>query len=367
MRPSHRGNDPGGVGRWDRFLQCRYTEAILQVQTFHTSDAFDALKPEWNALLKQSASDALFLTWEFQATWWRHLRDGDDLRLITVRDADGGLIGIAPVYGLRTDGDCIALRLIGGVEVADYLDFIAARGCEREVLRAIFEALCAMPDWRLLDLRNVPAASPTRALLPALAAERGFAVEERVEEVCPVVALPETFDAYLDSLDKKQRHEIRRKIRKAHNEAAVSWHVVGAEHDLTTAMNDFIDLHQRSAHYKDDFMTPDMQNYFRALAQQMQSAGWLELAFIEIHGTRAASYFNFVYNDETLCYNSGYDPEAYAVLSPGIVLLSTLIDHSIQQKRKRFDFLQGNEVYKYRMGAADTQVYQLTVQRPSQS
>jgi len=337
----------------------------LNVQIFETADCFDALKAEWSALLAHTASNTLFLTPEFQANWWKHFGRDGGLRLATVRDETGALAGIAPLYAEPPDTDGrIVLRLIGGVEVADYCDLIVAPGREEDAAAAVLDALGARNEWHALDLRNMPANSPTRQLIAAQAAARGLSVTERVEEVCPVIPLGETFDAYLETLDKKQRHEVRRKMRKAHAEAQINWYMIGAQHDLDQALSDFIDLQRKSQHDKDSFMTAPMQAYFRDLARVMLDAGWLELSFIEVNGQRAATYFSFAYDNQTLLYNSGYDPQAYAGLSPGIVLLSHLIEHSIEQKRSRFDFLQGNETYKYRMGAVDTHVHMLTVTRP---
>lgn len=326
--------------------------------------AFDALEPEWRTLLADVPSHTLFQTWEFQRTWWRHFGADGMLRLVTVRDDAGALRGIAPMYAEPPIDGRTTLRLIGGVEVADYCDLIAAAGAEAEVVRAVSGVLCARNDWHTLDLRNVPSASPTCALVAALAKAHGLSAAERIEEVCPVIDLPDSYEAYLESLDKKQRHEMRRKTRKAHAEARIEWYMAGEGHDFDRAVDDFIDLHQKSQQNKDMFMTPAMQAYFRELAQVMQAAGWLELSFIEVNGQRAATYFSFAYGNQTLLYNSGYDPQAYAGLSPGIVLLGHLIEQAIERKRKRFDFLQGGETYKYRMGAKDTHVHMLTINRP---
>ncbi len=337
----------------------------MKVETHCTDEIFESLRAEWNALLTQSVSDTLFLTWEFQATWWKHFGGDNLLQLITVRAEDEQLLGIAPLY-VETDAHMgKVLRLVGGIEVADYLDFIVKRGREAEVYDALCNALWAYEQnaWAVIDLRNVPAASPTREALTTRATQRGFMVTEQVEEVCPLIELPTTFDAYLESLDKKQRHEVRRKIRKAYNEAKVNWRLVGAEHDLAAALDRFIDLQKRSMADKQNFMTPQMEAFFRDLAQATYAAGWLELSFITLDEQHAATYFAFNYAGDTLLYNSGYDPQLFAALSPGIVLLAHLIEHAIEQKQKRFDFLQGNEVYKYRMGAHDTQVHQIVLRR----
>jgi CelD/BcsL family acetyltransferase involved in cellulose biosynthesis len=336
---------------------------VYNVDIYESPDVFPSLRSEWNALLKQSASDTPFLTHEFQSAWWAHFGTPDALRLLTARDGAGTLRGIAPLY---IEGDAngqATMRLLGGVEVADYLDLIVPRGIEPDVYRAFFEALCARTDWARLDLHNLPEASPARPLFAALAAERGMRATEQVEEVCPVVALPETYDDYLNALDKKQRHELRRKMRKAYAEAQVTWYMAGERLALDEATAAFIELHQKSQQEKHAFMTAPMQAFFRDLARAMHAAGWLELSFIEVNGQRAATYFSFSYNNQTLLYNSGYDPQAYAALSPGIVLLAHLIQEAIAQRHAQFDFLQGNETYKYRMGAQDTRVHLLSISR----
>jgi CelD/BcsL family acetyltransferase involved in cellulose biosynthesis len=87
------------------------------------------------------------------------------------------------------------------------------------------------------------------------------------------------------------------------------------------------------------------------------------LAFIELNGEKAAAMLNFDYRDSILVYNSGYDPQKYARLSPGIVLLSYCIQRAIELGRTEFDFLRGAEEYKYRFGAQPTEVHRLLITR----
>jgi len=64
-----------------------------------------------------------------------------------------------------------------------------------------------------------------------------------------------------------------------------------------------------------------------------------------------------------MVYNSGLDPLNFQALSPGIVLMGWLIQRAIESKHAVFDFLRGNEDYKYRLGGQDTHVYQLCIER----
>src|SRR5207247_1376019 len=96
-------------------------QSWMQIQVHSTPEVFSNLRGDWNALLKQSPSDSIFLTREFQQTWWTHLGSGE-LRVLTAHD-DGQLRGIAPLY-LDSEQERRVLRLVGGLEVADYLDII---------------------------------------------------------------------------------------------------------------------------------------------------------------------------------------------------------------------------------------------------
>ena len=110
----------------------------MQIQVHSTPDVFNNLRGDWNTLLKQSPSDSIFLTREFQHTWWTHLGSGE-LRVLTAHD-DGQLLGIMPLF-LESEPEQRVLRLLGGLEVADYLDVICASPHVDLVLEALLGAL----------------------------------------------------------------------------------------------------------------------------------------------------------------------------------------------------------------------------------
>jgi CelD/BcsL family acetyltransferase involved in cellulose biosynthesis len=335
----------------------------LLVHSYHTPDGFEILAEEWNDLLHRSAADTVFLTLEFQRTWWRHLGDGN-LLILAVRD-DGELIGIAPLFVSTDLQGQRAIALTGCVEVADYLDFIVARGQEEPFFDALLDHLTgpSAPEWDVLDLCNIHQDSPTLAVLPALAEARGWAVETGRDDVCPVVTLPGTWEEYLQMLDGKQRHEIRRRLRRAGAHAALNWYIVGREHDLEAEMEDFLELMAASSPDKATFLTPRMRNFFRDLARVTFDARWLQLAFLKINGQKAAAYLSFVYNNRVLVYNSGLDWQTFPKFGAGIVLTAYCIRHAIEQGREKFDFMQGDERYKYQFGGQDEEVRRLFIDR----
>jgi CelD/BcsL family acetyltransferase involved in cellulose biosynthesis len=338
----------------------------LQTHVYPDSSGFDTLAPEWNELLHDSAADTIFLTHQWQSTWWQHLGDGTPT-LITVREDGGRLVGLAPLYRNLTNEGEWELNTVGCVDVSDYLDLIARRGYEEPVFNALLDLLVdpagADLTWDVLRLCNIPSGSPTLASLGQLAADRGLEVSRQEQEVCPIVTLGGDWDAYLESLDGKERRELRRKMRKANPYVGVDWYIVGPEHDLAAEVDRFLRLMALSHPDKAEFLHEGHRAFMHDVARFAAAEGWLELAFLTVQGEPAAAMFNLVYNNRTLLYNSGLDPSRFLHLSPGIVLTALLIQHSIEAGRDEFDFLRGDEGYKYQLGGVDCPIYQLVIRR----
>jgi CelD/BcsL family acetyltransferase involved in cellulose biosynthesis len=335
-----------------------------------TPNGFTALADEWNGLVRRSRFNSLFLTHEWQTTWWRYQGKGD-LWILAVRRQDNReLIGIAPLYLQRYHDGPFAgknkLNLVGCIEVSDYLDMIIAKGWEEAVYGEVLAWLSGpgAPDWDILDLCNLPEASLCYQSLPALYRAAGLRVEVTQDDTAPQFPLPLHYDSYLENLvDKKQRHEIRRKQRRAEREADIGFYIVGKEQSLEAEMDDFIALQQASRVDKAAFMTPEMRRFFTAAARVMADAGLLRLCFLTINGEKAAALFAFQYDHRFWLYNSGYDPEAHAQLSPGWVILAYAIQYAIAAGCRVFDFMQGDEEYKYRFGGVDYRVMRVLVYR----
>jgi len=328
--------------------------------------AFDALRSEWNDLLQTSQTNTIFLSWEWQTTWWRHWGT-DELYLLSWRDEETGrLVGLAPLFVELTTAGQRRLLLVGGTEVCDYLDVIVAPKNAAPIYLSLVEWLGSpdAPAWDLLELVNVPAASPTLTELCAQLTAR-WPTQARKEDVCPIIQLPADWESYLNLLDKHQRHEVRRKLRKIEQAPDVRWWLSDSPGELDRDVEDFITLHQLSSADKDDFMTEPMKAFFRDLAQVMAAKGWLALALLEVNGQPAAALFSFRWQEQWLLYNSGYDPLNFKDLSAGVVLQARCIEYAIQAGFRVFDFLQGDEVYKYRLGGQDTEVWRLTVRQPA--
>jgi len=321
---------------------------------------FDSLANDWDDLLGRAHHAPFFMHYAYQRTWWQHLGQGD-LQLLTVRSDEGQLVGLMPLsIQINAEGQR-ELSFVGCVDVSDYLDILIDSTHHDAVWSALIDALTVM-EWSHLSLCSLPHQSPTLTQFVTLAQARGWQTAITQQEVCPVITLPNDWEAYLESLDKKQRHEIRRKIRKVEREVQSRYYVIDSLDGLDEAMITFIDLHQKSAPDKEHFWSEELILFFNALAHDAARGGWLKLYFIEVEGQAAGAMLCFDYQNEFLLYNSGYNP-ALSALSVGNVLTAYTIQEAIRLGRTRYDFLRGDEVYKFRFGAISEPVYDLKIER----
>ena len=330
----------------------------------HTDDSvFALLRHEWNTLLQRSVTNEVFLTWEWQSAWWEIFQAGE-LLIVTVRTDDGRLAGIAPWF-VQTVGGERVLRTVGCVDVTDYVDIIVDRYAVTSVQIALADFLAeSRGRFDRVNLCNIPEGSPTSQFMPDLLRQRGFDADLLLQEVCPVIHLPSDWEEYLSMLDKKQRHEIRRKIRRAESEAQLEYTVLDSSSlPITldeTVLTDFLSLMRASQTAKAEFLDNEANRRFLSSILQITAAsGWLRLSFLRCNGELAACYADFIYGEHVQVYNSGLNPDVAPHLSLGNVLLAYNIQSAIARGIQVFNFLRGNETYKYRLGAIDTRIYKL--------
>ena len=329
----------------------------------------DELKDEWNALLAESFVHVPFLRFEYLQTWWQTRGGGewpqDAQALVVTARQDGRLVGIAPLFGAAWEGKP-TLLLLGSIEISDYLDLIARPADLPAFTQALLEYLksqpAGLPAWERLDLYNVLEDSPSLAALETASTQTGLGYATEAFRPALSIALPGDWETYLAGIDKKQRHEIRRKMRRASSgELPVRWYIAQDPAALDAEIEAFLDLMALDEE-KERFLTPAMRENFRATMRCAFDAGCLMLAFLEVDGKKVAGYFNFDYLDQLWVYNSGMNFN-YNEYSPGWVLLGELLKWANENGRKHFDFMRGDEDYKFRFGAQKRDVLRVTISR----
>jgi CelD/BcsL family acetyltransferase involved in cellulose biosynthesis len=232
-----------------------------------------------------------------------------------------------------------------------------------------------LDPWGAVDMRRLRQADPaTDALATAFGTREigeGWTLNVEREDVCPVIRIPDgaDFDGLLATLGKKERHEIRRKVRRA--EAAGALELVEST-DPVADVDAFIELHQ--AKWGDRGLFPPtpggdqsrvfIRRMFELFGAAASTVGHptVHLSFLTVGGKRIAAAIHFETAGSVMYYNAGVDPEARE-LSPGVVLLERLVRLAIERGKCRVDLLRGDEPYKYEWGGVDEPVQRILVRR----
>jgi CelD/BcsL family acetyltransferase involved in cellulose biosynthesis len=333
-------------------------DRTLRVERIEDPTVFEGLHDEWNNLLGVSRADCLFLTWEWIHTWWKHLAGTRSLSILAVRSG-GELVAIAPLArkpstlgGLLPFG---SLEFMGSGSVgSDYLDVIVHRHREQETLDALAKYLAS--SRMMLHLTQIRRSGTCALELAGRLTQQGWTTSEGRTGDCPFVDLASlSWEAYLASLRRSHRANLRRGLRKAEREHKLEFVQVQSEGERRDVLAKLLVLHDRrwgDRGGSNAFHAPALRAFHEDLSQQALRRGWLRLFLLSLDGAPAASLYGFRYGATFYYYQSGFDP-AYASYGVGTLAVGLSIRSAMNEGIDEFDLLHGDEPYK-RLWARDT-------------
>ena len=306
------------------------------------------LETEWRLLAAVCPTATVFQTFEWNSAWWRHFGKvwGRALRILTFRDAEGALVGLAPL--MTSFWYATPLRRLSflGTGTSDYLDILAAPGWESTVSEGFYAYLENSGGWQIADFQQLRDGALLRGHPPTGGGRlHSF---DAVGETCPYLALPSDWEMLLQSLGKKTRTNIGYYDRALQKVYAVEAAPVSGEAELDAELTHLFDLHQRRWNQRwlpGVFGGKRVQAFHRDAARRLLWQGWLRLFSLRLDGITQASLYCFAYGDRFCYYQGGFEP-TLSRLSLGTVLTARALQAAIGEDRAVFDFLRGDEPYK---------------------
>ncbi len=321
------------------------------------SETFNSASAGWAAMAASSDRATVFDLPVWQETWWDHFGTGKSQKILAVCSDAGTVDLLAPL--MQEDG---TVSFLGGTDLVDYHDFVCPGDIPETCLKAVIDEVAADGGVKKLLFESIAGDSQTFEMLPEVLRRLGWNVTVDQEDVAPMLELPSDWDEYVSGLRKKDRHELRRKIRRLQASGEIEHFELSAPEDVETALSDFFRLHRLSTPEKQEFMTLERERFFREVAVKLAESGITRLSFLEIDGTKVATSLSFVVGGVRYLYNSGYDPE-YRRLAVGLLNHAFTIRRSIEQGHTVFDFMRGDEPYKYHLGGVDREVFRIVATR----
>ena len=318
-----------------------------------TTETFDSITSYWRDPQHNLEWDCLFVVPGWLKVWWDKFAGDQTAHLCAVRHKSE-LIGIAP---LMVQGK--TARLMGDPDVCDFVDVIAAPGSGRAFFQNLIPYIKKQGVTHL-DIGAVRSDSIVFRHLVAVAKDLSYEIICDPEDVTMELDLPASWDDFLNQLTGKERHEIRRKLRRLNEAAHVNFRVVENPGDVAKEIDTFLALFKLNRSDKSEFMTDQRVSFFRALAVEMAAARILKLFFLDLDEMPAAAVMCFEHHSTMYLYNNGYDLR-HKSLSVGLLSKVFTIKESIQRGKTRYDFLKGPESYKRRLGGKPIQLYRCRI------
>jgi CelD/BcsL family acetyltransferase involved in cellulose biosynthesis len=347
--------------------------AGLKVVRLRRLEEVHALQPEWRELTANAAPPVtVFSSWDWIVSWYEHFRPREDLCLLTVRDEQGRLVGVAPFSFTRLG----ALRprllyLLGsGHALTEYADAVLHRDVAEAAAAAIFEALdAARSEWDLLGMPVLDARGALAQAACRLGTPRGYRVFVD-EHGCVRRALPDSWQTFYTSLPKSMKDNVNNYVnrlrRDGHQEEFV---VVDQPSEMDAALDNFFEMHRRRAHtsdrhrHHDKFESPRHRQFLRTVVRRLAARGQVWACFLRVDGRPVAAQLCFVDRDRLYTYYSGFDPEwwAYGVM---VTLTRRCIEHAIARGIRELDLMVGPQQDKRRWGGEAEPLVDLTMASP---
>lgn len=313
---------------------------MLRVEEINLRDSLNT----WQELVYKNSTASFFQQPDWLSLWRQHFGGQKELILGIYQQQE--LVGVAPFCQSGKTITFLGIdKVLGGEKVSDFGDIIAKTSFGKSVWK---EVLVKIKNYRI-ELNFIRENSPSLKILQELGGKR------QVVDVAPYIELPKTWDEYLAKLDRHYRHELRRKIRRLEEEGAFKICYSGEPSDI----EEFFRLMALSNEQKKDFLSEKMKSFFQDIFNTFWQKKRFQLCFLKLGGVNIAAAVLFIFKDELLLYNSGFDPK-YAHLAPGLLLKTFLIKQAIEEGKRRFDFLRGGERYKYELGGRSRELYRIT-------
>ncbi len=325
---------------------------MIQIEVLQDTLSFSALKREWTELLNDTSNNNIFLTWEWMYTWWIHFRNGKQLFLITVR-LDGRLLGIAPLVArprsLKRGELFRTLEFIGSGDVgSDYLSIMLRRSHEQEALNAITDYL--LSQNLILDFSRFDQSSHTMGAVIEKLHGHGWKSTRTTSTVSPYANLRGlNWETFIASKGRSHRANVRKRLKNLYEEFTVTFEHINSDERRSKAFQQLVEWHlirwqkkggSTALHEK---ALLQFHDEFSRLALER---GWLRMFILWLDARPALSLYCFSYDNKYLFYQMGFD-EAFLNYSIGLVGTALAIQSACEEQATEYDFLHGDETYKY--------------------
>jgi CelD/BcsL family acetyltransferase involved in cellulose biosynthesis len=351
-----------GVWAWSQPI------LLMRIERFDDFADFLSLRTDWDTVYRNDPEAQFFLSWQWLAGALQTY-PGEWLVLVA-RGAEGRALGFLPLWHKTVwseSRECLRseLHFAGQLFWADYNGILCLPDQEAAVLPAFAEHLKLM-DWSYLYLKEFWISDRRFELFMAPFADERLLVESRTNLinngrtdnlVSPHVDLPTTFEAYLtERLSSNSRQKLRRLLRKL--ESSPEYQITTT--DAVTRSRDVKILERlwsRMWRERKGSETDTLAAKYGLIVQRGLDDGLVRMSVLWHNGNPIGVLASFVdWVKSRMLFFVGARDGDFVDLPVGLLLHACNIRWAIENGLRTYDFLRGDEAYKYSLGATDVRL-----------
>jgi CelD/BcsL family acetyltransferase involved in cellulose biosynthesis len=331
-----------------------------------TSHEFITSRDKWNALAAAMKYPTIFCTWEWIHTWWIHFGSTDELVVLFIY-RENVLTGILPLFLVKNRANFLysiprKLVFCGTTQLyPDHLDIISASDDAAACLDAAFHFLgVAYSDWDILHLPYIAEDSNILSWLEKNRNRIKWKVSERTP--APYIKIAASFTDYLEKFGSRHRYSLTRWKKKLFKRTDVTYDKC-SNNPMKACLATLFDLHARRAGEKrinSSFSGEEIFCFHADLVKAMRDKDWVWMRFLNSGEQAIAGFYGFAFGNRVFFYQTGHDPDWHS-FAPGTVILHEAIQEAFDGHYEEFNFLQGDEDYKYKWTKTQRILYSLSV------
>ncbi|MCL5883929.1 MAG: GNAT family N-acetyltransferase [Deltaproteobacteria bacterium] len=325
------------------------------------------MRDAWNRLHAKSGAQAVFLTCDWLYAWSEIYATGGERRphVLTVWN-DKDLLAIAPLiirkervgpFRIRT------LAFLGTPEASsDYLDVIVRSGKEKDAAVALFGHLFGIGRslWDRLQFVDVPCDSPFFLWFLKLMEAEGKHFDAVIGSFCPIASLPGTREAFFRDLTVSGRQTFNRESKLLAGRGRVDLERVTGD-AVVEALGSFVDLYERRWASRDERFALFLKTYVGSTSGEET----VRIDFLKVDGRLVAGLFHLRHEETESMYLMAVDREFEPRISIGNIIVGMCIGLAIEQGVRTYDFLKGDEPYKFRWARGGKRLMDIRVHNPT--
>jgi CelD/BcsL family acetyltransferase involved in cellulose biosynthesis len=347
------------------------SKQTMHVDIIRTREGFDRIRDDWECVYATDPDAQIYLSWTWLSGWFG-LLDNDWIVLAARKSDSQGHVAFFPIR-IRTKitpkGKAFSEVAMAGNRFADYTGFICTPEFALQSISAFAQALKAMP-WASLQLEGLRTSEENLNHLRSCFADEAFSIRRITavdkcdgtdQSVCPYVDLPPTWDAYLATLSASRRQKFRKLLRELSPENGMY-----VRHADAGTLSQDLDLllglwKERWRHRKGEQADVLARN-MAAVLERSHKSGLLDLMVLHANGEPVAAHANFQEpTRQEIYFLVGARKPDFIAPPPGLILHAYAVKRSIERGFERYDFLRGNEPYKYTFANGERRIESLVV------